>query len=1339
MKTSGLPEQQPEEPGRPRHRGRLLRIMFGIAAGIVAVVILAVAALAIVLRTAWFHDYALAKAQSVASEQLGAQVRLQNLALHLSTLSVDIYGLTVEGAGKHPDPPLLEVQHAEAGVGIISLLGRKWYLSSFIVDRPVVRVVVDEKGNSNLPKPKSAGGGSHTSVFDLGIRHASLTDGVAYYNDRRQAMAADLHNVNFHAVFDPLLQKYSGDLSYTGGHLTAAGLQTIPHSLDASFSATPSVFELTRAALSSGKSQLILSATVRNYGDPDVQAQYQLAIDGGDLRRTLHNPSMPAGLVNASGSLHYHAIANRPFLDGVLLNGSLSSSQLDLETPSLRARVTGLAGQYSLAGGDATISSLRARLLGGEVVATAKMTAIGGDSHGQATAKLNGISLQSARAMLRSRTLPKDIVLSGTLNSQMKAAWGKTLDNLIVHADASVAGKISNPRAPGGAQTAVSVNSAIHGSYRQAAGEISLVQSYLRLPQSSLTMNGVMSRRSNVALKFQSGDLHELEAAADLFRTPGPDGKVSPIGLSGTAAFNGTLSGSMSAPHLAGSLTGANLQLHGTAWRSIRAGVDLSPSMAKLENAQLAPASQGSLTLDASAGLSHWSFLKTSPIEAQIHASQLKVTDLTKAIGTDLPVAGILTVNVNVHGTELRPAGQGDISISHATAYNEPIQSLNLNFSGNGDQVNGKLAASLPAGNLDCDVTLRPQEKSYTAQLSANNIQVAKFQAVATRSMDVSGAVTLHATGQGTFDNPQMQATLEASQLTVRSQAITGLHLQMDLANHVASAELSSQVAHTAVHANAKVALTGDYNVDAAFDTQAIQLQPLAAIYAPEQASNIGGETEVHATVHGPLKQKKLLQAQIRIPELKLSYSNTIQLAAASPIEADYRNGVITLQRSAIRGTDTDLQFQGSIPTVAGQPLSLLLLGTVDLRIAQLFDPDLKSSGQLKFNINSTGKAQDIAGQVHIVNANFSSSDLPVGLENGNGTLTLTSDRLVISEFQGKVGGGTVSAQGGITYRPNLQFNLGAAANGIRILYPQGVRESVNANLRLVGTTEDAILGGSVDLSDLSFTPAFDLNNFISQFSGGVEAPPSAGLTQNVRLNISVHSSNNLDLVSKTLSINGAANLQVVGTAAQPVILGRVNLNNGDLIFNGDRFLLSGGTIQFVNPSETEPVVNVALNTTVQQYTIYLRFNGPVDQLRTNYTSNPALPAADIINLLAFGQTTEANTANAAAPANQAAESLLASQVSSQVTSRVSKVAGISQLSINPVLAGGTTQGPPGANLTIQQRVSGNLFVTFSTNLASTQNQTIMGQYQLSPRVAVSATRDQNGGFALDTTIKKTW
>ena len=156
--------------------------------------------------------------------------------------------------------------------------------------------------------------------------------------------------------------------------------------------------------------------------------------------------------------------------------------------------------------------------------------------------------------------------------------------------------------------------------------------------------------------------------------------------------------------------------------------------------------------------------------------------------------------------------------------------------------------------------------------------------------------------------------------------------------------------------------------------------------------------------------------------------------------------------------------------------------------------------------------------------------------------LRLTKDRLNITKFQGTVGGGTLTAQGGVAYRPGIQFDLGLAASGVRVLYPQGVRETVNANLRLAGTTDNAVLGGQVNLADLSFTPAFDLNSFINQFSGGVSPPPTPGLAQNIQLNLGVNSENNINLVSRTLSMNGSANLRVRGTAAEPVILGRVNL-----------------------------------------------------------------------------------------------------------------------------------------------------------------------------------------------------
>jgi len=84
----------------------------------------------------------------------------------------------------------------------------------------------------------------------------------------------------------------------------------------------------------------------------------------------------------------------------------------------------------------------------------------------------------------------------------------------------------------------------------------------------------------------------------------------------------------------------------------------------------------------------------------------------------------------------------------------------------------------------------------------------------------------------------------------------------------------------------------------------------------------------------------------------------------------------------------------------------------------------------------------------------------------------------------------------------------------------------------------------------------------MSQFSGDDSPPPTQGFSQNVNLDVGIETPQGLNLVSRTLSLAGSANLHLRGTAAQPVVLGRLNLSGGDLIFSGNRYKLQGGTIE---------------------------------------------------------------------------------------------------------------------------------------------------------------------------------
>jgi translocation and assembly module TamB len=1357
MSTGFLPPDWRDRLKQHRQvpRPRWMRITGWIWLGITALTLVVAIAVTVLLNNQRFHNYLIRKVEANATESLGVRVQLQNFALHLQTLSVDLYGITVDGASPYSDPPLLQVDHIEAGVRIVSILHRAWYFDNLRIDRPIAHVFVDDNGISNIPALKSSNGSPGTSVFDLGIRHALLTQGEVYYNNRPSTLEIDLHDVEFRSSFNTLAKKYSGKIAYSNGNLIFGTFRPFTHSLDAQFDATPTEFDLTQSKLAGAGSEVSLTATLHNYTTPDIQAHYDLTVDGKQLAALLHNSSLPEGMIRANGSIQYQEAADKPVLDSIVVDGDLASQRLEVRRPSLRAVIQDFHAHYSLANGDAALQDLHAKLLGGQLAAQGTMKGIAGNSHTDLTGTLRGISLAQVRQLLGPSASSPNVSLAGVVNANFTAEWGRTIDDLVAHADATIASQVhggqktASPLTPqvsahvvdNPAETpSIPVDGEIHATYAAKDGQLEMVNSYFRTPHTDLTLNGVVSKHSNLALRLQAQDLHEVETIADMFLAQSNGKPLQPFGLSGTASFQGSVQGSTTEPHLSGLLTATDLHYNGTVWKTLRTNVDLSPFLASLQHAELELNPHGHVSFNASAGLSSWSLTNASPLRIDLHASDLNIADLAKLANQPIPVTGTLSAGITLRGTKLNPEGSGSVTLTEAAAYEQPVNSARLVFSGDGNQVNGDLSVLLPAGTMHGEATVRPAEKTYNASITAHGIQLDKLQALKAKNVNLTGAFALDAKGQGSFDNPQMNATIEIPTLGVESQTVRDIKLQMDVADHAVNAALTSSAFNTSIQAKARVSLSGDYLADASFDTQGIPLQPLLAAYAPGPAADMTGQTEVHATLHGPLKDKELLEANITIPVLKLAYGNSVQLAAASPIRVVYKNGRLDVQRSSIRGTDTDLEFQGSIPVAGNGPMSLVLLGTVDLQLAQLFDADIRSSGQIRFKINSSGPADsaDIGGQIEIVDANFASADLPVALQNGKGILTLTKDRLNISSFSGVIGGGTVTAQGGVAYRPGIQFDLGMAAKGIRILYPQGMRETVDANLRLAGTADNAVLGGSVNLADLSFTPAFDLTNFINQFSGGVTAPPSQGIAQNTQLNIALHSTSNVNLVSRTLSIGGSANLQVRGTAAEPVILGRVNLSSGDIILNGNRFVLNGGTIQFVNPAETQPVVHLSLNTSIQQYSIDLRFQGPVDQLRTEYSSNPALPSADIINLLAFGETTEAS-AQAATPTNQAAESLVASQVSSQVTSRLSKVAGISQLSISPVLAGSNSQGPPGATITIQQRVTGNLFVNFSTNVASTQSQTIQGQYRISPRVSLSATRDPNGGFGFDTLIKKSW
>ncbi|HEY6307835.1 MAG TPA: translocation/assembly module TamB domain-containing protein [Candidatus Angelobacter sp.] len=1292
------------------------------AVGLVLVAVLAVKHIPAVRRGI------LARAERYITESSGAQVEIRDFTLAVSNLSVQFEGIVARRPGPPTAPPLLQIERVAAELKIDSVFKRQWHLQDLVVQHPVVHVSVDRAGNSNLPTPKAGGGSGIATIFDLAIQRCRIENGEIYFNDAKSRLEAEVYNLRLNAELDRARDRYHGVLRYGQGKIQYAAYEPVVHDLDADFTLTRSQLSLDRLAVKSGRSQIVAQGTIANFGSPTVQAVYDAQLWGGDLRRDLNTATLPEGMVHANGSLNYTSRNDRPWLQSILLAGELSSSVVQVKTRAGPTDVRDLSATYKLEGGNAEIQNIRAHALGGSVNGSLSIRDLAGASRARLQARLQSVSLEQLEAKAPQYSLP-EAHLRGKVSADLEANWGQTLADLVARADATMEGALGQaPSAP--------LSAAVHLGYDAARHEIDLRQSYFHTPATSVTLDGKVSRYSTLQVSAHSSDLHELELLASSLRTAFSGEPAPKLDLHGAAAFKGSITGLVTAPQIQGKLEAHNLQLKGSSWKLLRANVDAGPSAISLSSGYLESSTQGKINFSLRAGLDEWGYTPASPVSVDISVAQIPLGDVERLANQTFPVSGMISGSASIHGSQINPVGRGEISLTGGKILSEPVQNLTFRFEGNGDAVHANLVLRLFAGTAQAEVTLNPKTREYRTQIQADNIRLEHLQAVKQRKLSIVGSLSLDAAGHGIISSPELTANIKVSQLRIQEQAIQGLTLAVGIHERVAEVKLNSEFAQTPLEGHGTVEIKPPYMADLHLDTPRFSLQPLLRLYAPTYDGEVRGQTELHASLRGPLQNETLLEGHLDVPVLTASYQQ-FELGAAKPISLDYRNGVLTLQPAVLQGTGTHMQLQATIPVIDLSTASYLVEGTVDLGLAQLLQPGLRGSGQIRIDLDSRRHVagSDVIGELRIVNAGLSGAEVPLGLDNGNGVVTVSPSRLEVKNFQGQVGGGAVTVRGGVTLRPAIRFELALSGNEIRLRYPEGVRMLLDPKLTLAGNRQSATLSGAVIVDRVSLTPDFDLTSLINQFANEETLVSSGGFAQHVRLDVALQSASQVDAISTKVSLRGNADLRLTGTAAEPVILGRANLNGGDLFLGGNRFLVQSGAIDFVNPLRTEAVLNAQVTTKIDQYDITLNIQGPTERLKTSYTSEPPLPPADIINLLAFGHTSEGG--NPVASGNLGAQSALVQGLGSAVSSRVQKFAGLSYFSIDPTL-GGSNQNA-GARVVIQERVTSNLVVTYSTDVTSTQRQSIQLEYRFNPRWSVSGVRDQNGGLGATASFHKTF
>ena len=1140
-------------------------------------------------------------------------------------------------------------------------------------------------------------------------------------------MDAELHDLEVEIKAQLIGKGYDGNLSYRNGRVLYGNMKPLPHDLTATFNATPSEFTLKPLLLTVASSTLELQGQVQNYSQPSAIGSYRIAIHPQDARSALRNTSIPTGEVTLTGSIHYQQQENVPVIRALNLDGRLNGYALTVSTADVNAVVRNVRGEFKLTNGNLDVHGVEADLLGGHVTATATMQHLDANSRASVHASVNTISLGAANGALRTARLgpmPIDAQISGTAD----AAWTGSVKNITARSDITLKGALT------GTQSAtVPVDGEAHLNYDGRTATATLTDTSVHTPQTRVEINGTAGQKLNLKLQAHAADLTEVDALAAAFQGIGAEpsaGDWSPrsINFAGAADMQLLVAGTMNDPLIRGQLAGRSLQVENTQWRSLELRIKASKSGISIQNGSLVNARQGYISFAVGSGLQNWHYLPSSPITLEVSSRDLAINQLLQLARLDYPISGNLSVDLSMHGSQLNPIGKGSVRLTRANVYGQSLQQLSIQSEGNGDALTSSLDISLPAGSVKANLVLYPKRKGYDVQLNVPAVDLAQLKAVQDKNLGLAGELTANANGRGTIDDPQFALTVQVPQLNVRDASISGIKANINVANRQAHLDLDSEILQTSVQARATMNISDGHYTRATLDTKGMPIEGLLALRGPAKSNGPRGIVEVHATAEGPLDDKNRMQVEIIIPTLKAEYQG-LQIGNARPLHIHYANSIVALDPAEISGTDTTLRLQGQLPLQGTAPATLSAVGTVDMQLLRFFQHDLQSSGKLQIDVRAAGPTDHptVQGQLRLENVSMMPADAPVGLQNLNGVLDVSHEQITITQLAGEAGGGQISARGTIEYRPQLQMNVALQAKNVRIRYQDAIRSVLGGDLNLVGTSQAANLNGRVLIESLSFTQNFDLATLAGQVQSGPESAPSEGAANKIKLDIAVQTARDLDLTSSAVSLQGQANLHVVGTAADPVIVGRTEFTAGDIFLMNKRYQIERGIIQFSNPNRTEPVLNLLLTTTISQYNLSLTFRGPLDKMQTSYVSDPPLPTADIINLIARGQTTQQV---AASPSNLGASSLLAQGAASQVSGGVQKLAGLSSLSIDPTLGGNNSD--PGARIAMQKRVTNNFLFTFATDVTSTQRELIQGEYQFNKRWSTSVTRDENGGFAVD-------
>ena len=761
------------------------------------------------------------------------------------------------------------------------------------------------------------------------------------------------------------------------------------------------------------------------------------------------------------------------------------------------------------------------------------------------------------------------------------------------------------------------------------------------------------------------------------------------------------------------------------------------------------------------------------PTTANASINNLSVAKALQILGQGaIPASGDFSANAHLTGTLQAPSADLSFALNRARVYQEEIRRLQGSVHYTNSLLNiPSIELNAPAGQIGLSGTFKHPAGDLNSgdlqlKLTSSDIDLAKIEHVQQAKPGLAGTLHLAADLSARLQErhgkvepliSNLNADARTAALRLNEQRLGGLNFTAHTSGSALHFQLDSDLAKSQIHGSGQTELTVDYPARVTLSFSNIRYSNLAPFFASSQTAPppFDALVEGHASVNGPLLAADELTGQLQLDRVDLRTSGgtsptgaaparLVELQNQGPIVVALNRDVVKIEQFRIGGRGSFLETTGSVNLKdQKEPLALNVNANLDLGLLQDADRDFYSSGAVTMNTVIRGSfAQPRAnGKVELKNANVNYSASPNGLSNANGVILLNGTNATIQNLTGESGGGKITLTGfaglgGGSRGPT--FNLSANASHVRVRY-SGISATSDANITLTGNVRRSLLAGTVTVERIAYASSSDAGSLLSS----VSVPPSAAsapsrLLSGMRLAIHVLTAPDIQVVTtyaNRLSI--LANLTVRGTAEVPGILGRVSVTDGQLVFFGNTYTVTTGTINFYNPSAIAPVVNLSLDTIAQGVDVTIGVSGPMNDLKLSYRSDPPLTFEQIVQLLATN-TTPANPVIAAHQPTPAQQSLsqmgesavLGQAVANPLASRVQRVFGLTQFKIDPSFSG--SNGQPDARVTLQEKIASNITFTYITDVTQTNGQIIRIQWDLTNNLSAVGLRDFNGNVSIE-------